>query len=202
MLPTRRQKAVLDAIQEHIAESGRPPTLQEIARRCGLSSVATVHRHIALLQERGLLKRRRSRRRGIEVKAAARRSLAVELPLAGTFGDGGPIEPLPDEPTAVVPRLLVRRSADTFVLRVRGESMRDEQIAEGDLVVIERRERAEDGDVVVALVEGRGAVLRTMRRERGRVRLQAADPAGESFDAHDSRLRIEGIVNGVFRRFP
>lgn len=202
MLPTRRQKAVLDAIQDHIAESGRPPTLQEIARRCGLSSVATVHRHIALLQERGLLKRRRSRRRGIEVKAAARRALAVELPLAGAFGDGGPIEALPDEPTAIVPRLLVRRPDDTFVLRVRGESMREEQILEGDLVVVERRDRAEDGEVVVALVEGRGAVLRTMRRERGRVRLQAANPALDPIDAHDSQIRIQGIVNGLFRRFP
>ncbi|HZM70278.1 MAG TPA: transcriptional repressor LexA [Candidatus Cryosericum sp.] len=202
MLPTRRQKAVLDAIQEHIAESGRPPTLQEIARRCGLSSVATVHRHIALLQERGLLKRRRSRRRGIEVKAAARRSIAVELPLAGSFGDGGPIEALPDEPTVVVPRLLVRRPDDTFVLRVRGESMREEQILEGDLVVVERRDRAEDGEVVVALLEGRGAVLRTMRRERGRVRLQAANPALDPIEAHDSQLRIQGIVTGLFRRFP
>jgi repressor LexA len=110
--------------------------------------------------------------------------------------------PLPDEPTVVVPRLLVRRPDDTFVLRVRGESLRDEQIREGDLVVIERRERAEDGDVVVALVEGRGAVLRTMRRERGRARLLAADPAVGPIDAHDSQLRIHGIVNGVFRRFP
>jgi len=201
MLPTRRQKAVLDAIQEHIAEAGRPPTLQEIARRCGLSSVATVHRHIALLQERGLVRRRRSRRRGIEIKAAARRSLAVELPLLGTIFAGRPIEALPDQQTAIVPRSLVRRPEDTFVLRVRGESMRDEQILDGDFVVVERRERAEDGDVVVALIDGRDAALKTYRQDRGRIRLQPANPAEDVIDVHPSRLQLQGIVTGLFRRF-
>lgn len=201
MLPTRRQKAVLDAIQEHIAEAGRPPTLQEIARRCGLSSVATVHRHVALLQERGLLKRRRSRRRGIEIKAAARRSLAVELPLLGAITAGRPIEALPGEQTAIVPRILVRRPEDTFVLRVNGDSMRDEQILDGDLVVVERRERAEDGEVVVALIEGRDAALKTYRQERGRIRLQPANPAVEPIEVRPADLRIQGIVTGLFRRF-
>jgi len=201
MLPTRRQKAVLDAIQEHIAEAGRPPTLQEIARRCGLSSVATVHRHIALLQERGLVRRRRSRRRGIEIKAAARRSLAVELPLLGAIASGRPIEALPDERTAIVPRTLVRRPEGTFVLRVRGDSMRDDQILDGDLVVVERRERAEDGEVVVALIDGRDAVLRTYRQDRGGIRLQPANPAGDTIDVDPSSLRIQGIVTGLFRRF-
>ena len=201
MLPTRRQKAVLDAIQEHIAEAGRPPTLQEIARRCGLSSVATVHRHIALLQERGLVRRRRSRRRGIEIKAAARRSLAVELPLLGTIFAGRAIEALPDQQTAIVPRSLVRRPEHTFVLRVRGESMRDEQILDGDFVVVERRERAEDGDVVVALIDGRDAALKTYRQDRGRIRLQTANPAEDVIDVHPSRLQLQGIVTGLFRRF-
>ena len=201
MLPTRRQKAVLDAIQEHIAESGRPPTLQEIARRCGLSSVATVHRHIALLQERGLLRRRRSRRRGIEIKAAARRSLAVELPLRGSIAAGRPIEPLADQRTAIVPRVLVRRPEDTFVLRVSGDSLREEQILDGDLVVVERSERAQDGDVVIAVLENRAAALRTLRKERDRIRLQAATPAVEPIDVHPDRLKLEGIVTGLFRPF-
>ena len=201
MLPTRRQKAVLDAIQEHLSETGQAPTLTEIARRCGLSSVATVHRHIALLQERGLLRRRRSRRRGIELKAAARRSSAAELPLLGTIAAGKPIEALAEDLTTAVPRDLVRRPAETFVLRVQGDSMRDEQILDGDLVVVERRDRAEDGQVVVALVEGRDATLKTLRRDRGRVWLQPAHPTLPPIEVDAATLRIQGVVTGLFRRF-
>ena len=95
MLPTRRQKAVLEAIEEHLSETGQTPTLLEIAKRCGLSSVATVHRHLALLQERGLLKRRRSRRRGIELRPAARTSLAVSVPLLGILGAETPVASMP-----------------------------------------------------------------------------------------------------------
>ena len=183
MHPTRRQKAVLDAIQDHLAETGEPPTLLEIARRCGLSSVATVHRHLALLQERGLLKRRRSRRRGIELKAAARRTQAAALPILGSIAAGRPIEAIADADPAVVPLEMVRRPADSFVLRVRGDSMRDEQILDGDLLVVERRERFEDGDVVVAVASGRDAALRTFRREEA------------------ASLEVQGVVVGLFRRF-
>src|SRR5262245_64473059 len=107
MLPTRRQKAVLEAIEEHLSETGQTPTLVEIARRCGLSSVATVHRHLALLQERGLLKRRRSRRRSIELKPAARSSLAVSVPLLGLLAPERPIEEVAGDGSVALPRELV-----------------------------------------------------------------------------------------------
>jgi repressor LexA len=201
MHPTRRQKAVLDAIQALLAETGKTPTLQEIARRCGLSSVATVHRHVTLLQERGILKRRRSRRRSIELRPVARRAPAVELPLLGAIAAGRPIEALVEEERAALPRELVRRPEETFVLRVRGDSMRDEQILDGDLIVVERRERAENGDVVVALIEGREATLKTFYRERGRIRLQPANPAMEPITVDPEAVRIQGIVTGLFRRF-
>ena len=201
MHPTRRQKAVLDAIQALLAETGKTPTLQEIARRCGLSSVATVHRHVTLLQERGILKRRRSRRRSIELRPVARRAPAVELPLFGAIAAGRPIEALVEEERAALPRELVRRPEETFVLRVRGDSMRDEQILDGDLIVVERRERAENGDVVVALIEGREATLKTFYRERGRIRLQPANPAMEPITVDPEAVRIQGIVTGLFRRF-
>jgi repressor LexA len=201
MHPTRRQKAVLDAIQALLAETGKTPTLQEIARRCGLSSVATVHRHVTLLQERGILKRRRSRRRSIELRPVARRTPAVDLPLLGAIAAGRPIEALVEEERAALPRELVRRPEETFVLRVRGDSMRDEQILDGDLIVVERRERAENGDVVVALIEGREATLKTFYRERGRIRLQPANPAMEPITVDPEAVRIQGIVTGLFRRF-
>ena len=200
MLPTRRQKEVLEAIKQLMAEAGQAPTLVEIARRCNLSSVATVHRHLALLQERGLLRRRRSRRRGIELKPAALTAAAVELPLLGTIAAGRPIEAVADAEKVIVPRDLSRRGR-TYVLRVRGDSMRDEQILDGDYIVVEERDQARDGDVVVALINGREATLKTLRRDRGQIRLQPANLAMKPILVKAAELRIQGVVTGLLRRY-
>lgn len=199
MLPTRRQKAVLEAIEEHLSETGQTPTLLEIARRCGLSSVATVHRHLALLQERGLLKRRRSRRRGIELKPAARSSLAVSVPLLGCLSCDRPIEPVPESDSVALPRELVRRPAETFALRVRGDALRPEQILDGDLLIAERREQHRDGEAVVEILPGGEAVLRPSGRDRGRDagrerRRDDEKPRGEG-------PRVLGVVTGLLRRY-
>jgi repressor LexA len=198
MYPTRKQKIILDAVQQHIAETGQPPTLQEIAQRCGLSSLATVHRHLALLQERGLLRRRKSRRRGIELKPAARAALAVTVPLAGTISAGRPIEAVQGGEEIQIPRELARHPK-TFALRVRGDSMRDEQIHDGDFVVLEEREHARDGDVVVALIDGREATLKTLKKERGRIRLQPANASVAPIYVRPNDLRIQGVVTGLIR---
>lgn len=198
MYPTRKQKVILDAVQQHIAETGQAPTLQEIARRCHLSSLATVHRHLALLQERGLLRRRKSRRRGIELKPAARAALAVAVPLAGNIAAGRPIEAVQGEERIAIPRDLARRTK-TFALRVRGDSMRDEQIHDGDFVVLEERDHARDGEVVVALIDGREATLKTFKKERGRIRLQPANPSVAPIYVRAADLRIQGVVTGLIR---
>ena len=200
MLPTRRQKAVLEAIQEHVAETGRMPTLHELARRCGLSSVATVHRHVALLQERGLVRRRRGRRRGIELKAAARTSAALGLPVAGTFFQGRPIEAQATPESAAVPRDFVRRDGSAYALRVRGDGLRAAQILDGDLIVLERAANGSEGDLVVAELGARGATLGWVRPGRGRLRL-AAPPEGADDEVQSSDLRIHGVVLGLLRRF-
>jgi repressor LexA len=184
MLPTRRQKAVLQAIQDHLAETGQTPTLLEIARRCGLSSVATVHRHLALLQERGLVRRRRSRRRGVELKAAAQTGLAVPVPLLGRFASGKPIAAADDESTVAVPRDMVRRPAETFAVRVLGSGLDADQILDGDLLVAERRDRPDPGNLVLAVQDDGSAWLRTFEDDRGR-----------------GRGRIQGIVTGLLRRY-
>jgi repressor LexA len=184
MLPTRRQKAVLLAIQEHLAETGQTPTLMEIARRCGLSSVATVHRHLALLQERGLVRRRRSRRRGVELKAAAQTGLAVPVPLLGRFASGKPIVETEEERSVALPREMVRRAAETFAVRVLGSGLDAEQILDGDLLVAERRDRPEAGNLVLAIQEDGSAWLRTCDDDRSLV-----------------RGRIQGIVTGLLRRY-
>lgn len=200
MLPTRRQKAVLDAIQEHVAETGRMPTLHELARRCGLSSVATVHRHVALLQERGLVRRRRGRRRGIELKAAARSSAALALPVAGTFLPGRPIETHANPESAAVPRDFVRRDGSAYALRVRGDGLRAAQILDGDLIVLERAAHGAEGDLVVADLGARGAALGWVRPGRGRLRL-AAPPEGAADEVQSSDFKIHGVVLGLLRRF-
>ncbi|HYV85556.1 MAG TPA: helix-turn-helix domain-containing protein [Patescibacteria group bacterium] len=201
MHPTRRQKAVLEAIQEHIAEHGRPPTLQEIAVRCGLSSVATVHRHLSLLQERGLLRRRRSRRRGIELRPAAQTTMAAQVPHLGTLESGRPIEPLPGEPFASLPRELIRRAAATFVVRVRGDALRAHQILEGDLIIAERRERQADGDLVVIVNADRAGGLGSIESDRGALRVRPLDGAGAVAPLSAGSLRIEGVVTGLLRTY-
>lgn len=182
MLPTRRQKAVLEAIEAHLSETGQPPTLVEIARRCGLSSVATVHRHLALLQDRGLLKRRRSRRRGIELRPAARSSPAVTVPLLGTMTPERPIEAIPSAATVSLPRELVRRPSETFVLQVKGDALRADQILDGDLLIAERREQRRDGEPCVAVQAGGGAILKSGARAR-------------------ESERVLGVLTGLLRRY-
>ena len=200
MLPTRRQKAVLEAIQSHIAETGQMPTLHEIARRCGLSSVATVHRHLALLQERGFLKRRRSRRRGIELRPAARSSAAVAVPVLGRFEPGRPIQPVSETAPASVPREIVPRPSEAFALVVGGDGLRHEQILDGDVMVLERRGRVTEGMMVVAVGPGDDATLRVVRRERGRTHLAAADGTTVRAASGDEPV-IRGVVLGLLRRF-
>jgi len=190
MLPTRRQKAVLEAIEEHLSETGQTPTLLEIARRCGLSSVATVHRHLALLQERGLLKRRRSRRRGIELRPAARTSLAVSVPLLGILGAEAPIASMPDASVAL-PRELVRRPAETFALRVQGDALRADQILDGDLLIAERREPRSEGESVVEILAGGVAILTAAGRGREVVRDRRRDEAP----------RVLGVVTALLRQY-
>lgn len=200
MYPTRRQKAVLDAIRQHITDTGQSPTLQELADRCQLSSLATVHRHLALLQERGLLRRRKSRRRGIELTPATRSAFAELVPLLGSIAAGQPIEAISDRQEIAIPCDLLGRRKN-YVLRVKGDSMRDEQIYDGDFVVVEERQHASEGEVVVALIEGRDATLKTLRRGRGRVRLQPANPSVAPIFVRPEDLRIQGVVTGLIRKY-
>jgi len=201
LLPTRRQKEILEAVRSLSAERGRTPTLAEIAGRAGLASVSTVHKHLELLEERGLLKRRRrGRRRGMELLPAARSGSAVEVPLLGRIVAGRPIETIAEQRTVALPKGLAR-GGRTYVLQVRGDSMAGEQILDGDYVVVEGRATPRNGEVVVALVDGREATLKTYRRERGRVRLIPAHPSMKPIVLRPESLQVQGIVAGVLRRY-
>jgi len=201
VLPTRRQKEILEALRSLSAERGRPPTLAEIAGRAGLASSSTVHKHLELLEERGLLKRRRrGRRRGVDLLPAAQSGSAVEVPLLGRIVAGRPIETIAEQRAVALPRDLAR-GRRTYVLQVKGDSMVEEQILDGDYVVVEERAVPRNGEVVVALVDGREATLKTYRRDRGRVRLIPAHPSMKPIVVRPEALRVQGIVSGVLRRY-
>lgn len=205
---TRRQKEILDFIREFQTEQGIAPTLLEIRRRFGYSSYGTVHKHLRLLQEKGYLKRHWNQKRGLELTesgsesgAAGTAGLATELPFFGRIAAGQPIEALAGNETVGVPgHLLGNRAGEHYVLKVVGESMIEEGIHEGDLVVVMRREEAERGDMVVALV-GTEATLKRFYPEGDTIRLQPANRRMKPIRVPASELTIQGIVVGLMRRF-
>ncbi|MGH9750760.1 MAG: transcriptional repressor LexA [Candidatus Polarisedimenticolia bacterium] len=198
MLPTRGQRRILDAFRALVDENGRAPTLMEVARRCGLASPATVHKHLRLLEERGLLRRRGRRRILLKPEATARP--AVAAPLLGTIAAGRPIDAVEDPSPVSLPAGLLR-SGRSFVLRVKGDSMVGEGILDGDYVVVAERPTARLGEIVVALLPGGEATLKTLKRERGRVMLRPANPRHRPIRVRPSDLRIQGVVTALVRRY-
>lgn len=200
MALTRRQRQVLDVIRGFIERHGYSPSLEEIGRALGLSSVATVHKHVSLLSEKGFLQRTWNQNRSIELTEEDRPG-TLRLPLNGTIAAGVPIEAVPTSETLCVPADMVRVPEQSYVLRVRGDSMIDEQIRDGDYVIIEARDAAGDGETVVALVDGSEATLKRFSRMGGRIRLEPANPAMKPIVLAAERVRIQGVAIGVLRRY-
>ena len=202
---TKRQFEILSAIETFIAEHGYSPSLEELGQQIGLSSLATVHVHLRNLEEKKLIRRAWNRSRSIELVPRRERdsvgSRTVELPLLGRVAAGVPIEAIHTPETVEVPQEFVR-GKETFVLRVQGESMIDEQIRNGDLVIVERRETAQNGDTVVALVNGEEATIKKFYRESGgRVRLQPANRTMKPLVIRASACAIQGVVIGLLRKY-
>src|ERR687898_2853445 len=174
---TRRQKEIFDFVGRHIGRKGYAPTIEEIGEHFGLSSLATVHKHLANLQEKGLIKRAWNRSRALELVPSEMTVRAVELPLLGRVAAGSPIEAIQATETIWVPEDMVGRG-NTYVLQVKGDSMIDEQIRDGDYVIVEDRETARDGEMVIALLDGENVTLKKLYREpAGLIRLQPANAA-------------------------
>lgn len=201
---TRKQKEILDFIAEFQERHGLAPTHREICERFGFRSYGTAHKHLRLLAEKGFLRRESHRRRGMELLAPARRQRgerAASLPYLGRIAAGRPIDVLPDPESLAVPVWLVAgRGHEHFVLRVAGESMIEEGIHDGDWVVVERRDRAAAGEMVVALV-GQEVTLKRYFPEGAQVRLQPANPAMAPLFAPAADVAVQGIVVGLLRRF-
>lgn len=199
---TDQQRRVLEFIADRLGRDGVAPTLQEIADEFGFASTASAQKHIALLQKKGFLERVKHQKRGLLLSEAARQALVDRhrLPLLGTVAAGSPIESLADDETCEVPTEWLDARA-SFVLRVRGESMIDEGIHDGDLVIVRRADRIADGTMVVALVAGEVTLKRLFRHATGVIRLQPSNAAMTPLLVPADDLEIQGVVVGLMRRY-
>jgi repressor LexA len=197
---TRRQREILEFLRKFLRERGYAPSMLEIGKAFSLSSSATIHKHLCALEARGAIRRSRGRRRYVELVDSPSSPALVELPLLGAVPAGKPLEALEVEETIAVPEYLVS-GARAYVLRVRGDSMREEQIRDGDYVVVEDRPVPENGETVVALLHGEEVTLKKFHRERGKVRLSPANPAFKPMLLPAKDVRIQGVVRGLFRRY-
>lgn len=198
---TERQKAILDFIQDFRRRRGVAPTHREICEHFGFSSYGTAYKHLKLLVEKGYLRRDRHQRRGLEVTGGDAATAGEELPFLGRIAAGRPIETVPAGDSLVIPRQLFgERTRDHYVLRVAGDSMIGEGIHDGDWVVVERREQADVGEMVVALV-GDEATLKRFYPEGDQVRLQPSNPAMSPLRFPAADVRVQGIVVGLMRRY-
>jgi repressor LexA len=201
MYLTKRQKQILDYLNEFISRRGYAPSLGEIGQRFGLSSLATVHKHLVNLEKKGVINRSWNRSRSIElVPADSIRTAGVELPLLGLIAAGEPIEALPHQETMIVPEEFAGKG-NTYMLRVKGDSMIDEQIRDGDYIVVEKRRTARDGETVVALLRNEEVTLKKFYRENGRITLVPANPALEPIVANPGDVTIQGVVIAVLRKY-
>ena len=201
MYLTRRQKEILDFLNGFIDREGYAPTIEEIAAHFSLRSLATVHKHLTNLQDKGLIRRAWNRSRALELVPTDVKVHAVELPLLGRVAAGSPIEAIEASETIFVPEDMAGRQ-DTYVLQVKGDSMIDAQIRDGDYVIVENRTNANDGEMVIALLDGENVTLKKLYREGGgRVRLQPANAKLEPMFVDQDRLRIQGVVIGVLRKY-
>ena len=199
---TRRQKQILDYLESYIRDNGYAPSFEEIARQFTFRSLATVHEHLTNLERKGYIRRSHNESRSIEMVPRPGESAAIELPLLGQVAAGEPIEALAQPETIAVPHDLIPRRGSSYVLRVRGDSMVDEHITDGDYVVVHNRNTADNGEMVVALVHGDSATVKRIYREGdGWVRLQPANDRMQPIRVHANDVLVQGVVVGVIRKY-
>src|SRR6266852_9862762 len=204
MLPrTQRQKEVLVYITRFLAKHGYEPSYSQIARNFGVSSKATIAKHISALEKRGLIKREHKPGRftlAVKVDEAPANTIC-EIALVGRIAAGAPIDAVRDVEMISVPRFLLGRVRPerVYALRVKGDSMIDEHICDGDIALIENRTEARDGEIVVALIDEASATLKRIFRFGSEVELRPANSQIEPFRLHASRVQVQGIFRGLLR---
>ena len=206
---TERQRDILNFIRDFQKEKGGvAPTHREICDHFGFSSYGTVYKHLSLLEKKGLIRRDWNQKRGVELvdqeaaeetRRNEERNNTRELPLFGYIAAGRPLDVEVSNETITVPEHLTSRG-ENYVLKVRGDSMVDDGILDGDLVIISRRERADNGEMVVANVNGE-VTLKRLYQEGERVRLQPANSMMSPIFAPARDVAVQGVVVGLMRRF-
>ena len=206
MALTKRQRELYDWISEFVQKHGYSPSFEEIGAGIGLSSLATVHKHVTNLEKKGLLKREYNHSRSIDLiapKGKMKQVMAAaavgELPLLGRIAAGRPVEAVENPETISLTDFT--RSKDVFVLEVRGDSMQDEAILDGDYILVEKTSVASNGDIVVALVDGLESTLKRIYKEGDKVRLQPSNAAMQPIMVPAASVRIQGRVIGVLRKY-
>jgi len=201
----KRQKQVLNFISQFIQKNSTSPTLQEIATAMGLSSLSTVHEHLATLERKGLIKKYEGSVRGIEIISDMIDTTlqGIGLSLVGYIAAGEPIEAIENPlETVMVSSDLVSKSKRCYVLQVKGDSMIDQGIFDGDYVVIQQQNTANNGDIVVALIDNNFATLKSYYNEgNGRIRLQPANSKMDPIYVEAENLMVQGKVTGVVRKY-
>lgn len=193
----KRQKQVLDFMRDYQEKNQLFPSLHEIREHLGLSSVSTVHHHVKILEEQGYIRREENRPRGGEI---FENEAMVRIPIKGTIAAGEPLHVFEEERESLaIPKSRLPRAQNIYALRVSGESMQDENIADGDIVIIQAQQSAEDGEKVVALIDGDAATLKKLYREKGKIRLQPANPRFEPRYVDPDDLLIQGKVITVVK---
>ena len=199
---TKRQSEILAYLQGHIGEQGYAPSFEEIAERFGFQSLATVHEHLTNLERKGYIRRSYNESRSIEVLPPRGTSAASDIPLLGKVAAGMPIESLMHQETQSVPDAMLPRRGPKFAQQVQGSSMIDEHIVDGDYVVVHGRQTAENGEMVIALVNGSEATVKTFYRESGGwIRLQPANASMQPIRLQERDVLIQGVVVGVIRKY-
>jgi repressor LexA len=203
---TKRQRQVYDFIAEFVHRNQYSPSFEEIGEGLGLTSLATVHKHISNLEKKGLLSRDYNRSRSIDLlppKGRLKQSMSVNsgtmVPLMGRIAAGQPIEAI--ERAETISLADFTRSKEVFALEVRGESMQDEHILDGDYVLVEKTKVAHNGDIVVALVEGSDATLKRLYREGENIRLQPSNARMKPIIVPAKNVEVQGRVIGVLRKY-
>jgi repressor LexA len=196
---TEKQLRIMEFIQKFRADRGISPTLEEIAKHFGVTKI-TIYEHINQLERKGAIKREKFRARSIEILSPVEeRSSRFQLPLVGQLREGSPLEAVADSENLNLSDL-VPVEKRCYALRVRGDALAQDHITEGDYVIVERRDDAENGDIVVAILDTGEATLKKFFREKNRVRLQSSNGALKTI--YPKSVEIRGVVIGVLRRFP
>lgn len=201
MAITARQRRIFDYLSHYVDMHQEPPTIAEIGKQFGMSSSASVHQLLSILEREGLIRRIPNVSRGIEIVQQATAEEKYEIPLLGIVAAGKPIEAVLNYETVNIPRDMLRRER-MFALRVRGDSMIDEQIKDDDYIIVQSQQTAENGQTVVALLDGVDATVKRFYPGRNQVRLEAANPRYKPIVVKPAdRVRIQGVVVGVIRKY-